>query len=99
SGPILDGRFLLETPEAAFAAGRQAPVPVIVGANSRDLGIGQAATKDDLFQIFGKAAAEARALYDPGNRETLEELRQQLFADKTLVEPSRHLADEMIRAG
>ncbi|MDP9810704.1 para-nitrobenzyl esterase [Rhizobium tibeticum] len=99
SGSIIDGRFLLETPEAAFAAGRQAPVPVIIGANNRDLGIGQAATKDDLFQLLGKYAAQARNLYDPTGQEPLDELKQQVFADKTLVEPSRHLADEMLRAG
>ncbi|NKL80687.1 carboxylesterase family protein [Rhizobium leguminosarum] len=99
SGAIIDGRFLLETPEAALAAGRQAPVPVIVGANNRDLGLGQAATKDDLFALFGKHAAEARTLYDPTGQQTLDELKQQVLADKTLVEPSRHLADEMIRAG
>ena len=99
SGAILDGRFLTESPEAAFAAGRQAMVPVIVGANSRDLGIGMAATKDDLFVLFGGHATEARALYDPEGSETLDELKQQILADMTLVEPSRHLADEMARAG
>jgi len=99
SGPIVDGRFLLETPEAAFAAGRQASVPVIVGTNSHGLGIGQAASKDDLFQMFGEHAAEARALYDPDNQETLDALKQQVLADKTVIEPSRHLADEMLRAG
>ncbi|MGO8601218.1 hypothetical protein ACDA55_36810, partial [Rhizobium ruizarguesonis] len=57
SGAMIDGRFLLETPEAAFAAGRQATVPVIVGTNNRDLGLGQAAKKDDLFALFGKHAA------------------------------------------
>jgi carboxylesterase type B len=56
SGSILDGRFLIEPPEAAFAAARQAIVPVIVGANSRDLGIGMAETKDDLFALFGDHA-------------------------------------------
>ena len=98
-GAILDGRFLTETPEAAFAAGHQAMVPVIVGANNRDLGIGTAETKDDLFALFGNLAPEARALYDPTGNETLDELKQQVLADKTLVEPSRHLADEMVRAG
>jgi para-nitrobenzyl esterase len=99
SGAILDGVFLPETPEAAFAAGRQAMVPVIVGANSRDLGIGLAATKDDLFALSGAYAAAARALYDPQGNEALDELTQQVLADKTLVEPSRHLANEMARAG
>jgi para-nitrobenzyl esterase len=99
SGAILDGQFLPETPEAAFAAGRQAMVPVIVGANSADLGIGLAATKDELFALFGDRAAQARALYDPAGSEPLDELTKQVLADKTLVEPSRHLADEMVRAG
>jgi para-nitrobenzyl esterase len=99
SGSIIEGKFLTETPDAAFAAGRQALFPVIVGANNRDLGIGQAATKDDLFTLLGAQAAAARGLYDPTGNETLDELKQQVLADKTLVEPSRHLADEMARAG
>jgi para-nitrobenzyl esterase len=98
AGAILDERFLVEPPEAAFAAGRQAMVPVMVGANSRDLGIGVAETKDDLFAQFGEPATEARSLYDPKGDEALDELKQQVLADKTLVEPSRHLADEMARA-
>ncbi|MBB2842621.1 UNVERIFIED_ORG: para-nitrobenzyl esterase [Rhizobium etli] len=99
SGPMIDGRFLLETPEAAFAASRQAPVPVIIGANDRGLGLGQAATKDDLFALFGSRAAEARSLYDPSGQQSLDELKQQVLADRTLVEPSRHLADEIARTG
>ena len=99
AGAILDGRFLTETPEVALAAGHQAMVPVIVGANNRDLGIGVADTKDALFALFGTHAAEARSLYDREGNETLEELKQQVLADRTLVEPSRHLADEMVRAG
>lgn len=99
SGSILDGRFLTETPEAAFAAGRQAKVPVIVGANNRDLGIGSVRSKEDLFALFGDLAAEARRRYDPQGSESFDELKQQILADKTLVEPSRHLADEMVRAG
>jgi para-nitrobenzyl esterase len=99
SGSILDGRFLTETPEAAFAAGHQAMVPVIVGANNRDLGIGAVRTKEDLFALFGDQAAEAGRRYDLNGNETFDELKQQILADKTLVEPSRHLADEMVRAG
>lgn len=99
SGPILDGRFLTETTEAAFAAGHQAMVPVIVGANNRDIAIGVAATKTELFALAKGEASEARALYDPDDGETLAELKQQLSADMVIVEPSRHLADEMARAG
>ena len=62
---IIDGRFLPERPEAALAAGRQAVVPVIIGANDRDLAIGSASTKHELFGLFGPDAPQARTLYDP----------------------------------
>jgi len=96
---IVDGRFLPERPEAALAAGRQAVVPVIIGANDRDLAIGSASTKYELFGLFGPDADRARKLYDPLGNQTLDELRQQVFADRTLVEPARHFANEMARAG
>ena len=46
---IIDGRFLREAPEAAPAGGRQAVVPIIVGANDRELAIGTAGTRLELF--------------------------------------------------
>lgn len=96
---IIDGRFLIQSPETALAAGRQAMVPVMIGANDRDLPIGSAQSKDELFAQFGSNSAEARRLYDPLGDQTLEELKQQVFADRTLVEPARHFANEMTRAG
>jgi len=96
---ILDGKLVAQTPDAAFAAGNWNKVPVIVGANSRDLDVGAAATKDDLFALFGAKADDARKLYDPDGSMTFEELKQQVLADKTLVEPARHLADEVAASG
>ena len=96
---IRDGRMVIEEPDAAIAAGHQAMVPVVVGANDRDLWVGIANSKDDLFAAFGSDAAEARKLYDPRGRQTLKELKQQVLADKTLVEPARHLADALARSG
>jgi para-nitrobenzyl esterase len=99
SGAILDGWFLSRSPEAVLAARPRSMVPIMVGTNDRDLGIGVAETKDDLFALFGEHAGEARALYDPTGNEALDELKQQVLADRTLVEPSRNLADEMVRIG
>jgi para-nitrobenzyl esterase len=96
---IVDGRFLTEPPQSALAAGRQAVVPVIVGANDRDLAVGSASTKYELFGLFGPDADLARRLYDPLGNQTLDELRQQVFADRAMVEPARHLANEMARTG
>jgi para-nitrobenzyl esterase len=74
-------------------------VPVVVGANDHDLYADTARSKDELFARFGPDAAVARGLYDPRGDQTLDELKQQVFADETLVEPARHLADEVSRAG
>ena len=96
---IIDGRFLTEPVETAVAAGHWTQVPIIVGANDRDLGLGVADSKDQLFTIFGPDAAEARKLYDPLGDQTLDELKQQVFADRTMTEPIRHLASLMVRSG
>ena len=90
---------LLKHSEATLAAGHQAAVPVMIGANNRDLGIGRADSKDALFVIFGADATEARKLYDPRGDQTLDELKQQLFAYKSMTEPARHLANMIARAG
>jgi para-nitrobenzyl esterase len=96
---IIDGRFLVERPEAALAAGRFARVPVIIGANDRDLPIGDAFSKDALFARFGSQAELARRLYDPLGVQDLSELKQQVFADGVLVEPTRHVANVVARHG
>lgn len=99
AGSMLDGKILAEPPEAAIAAGRWARVPTIVGANNRDLPVGVADSKDELFKTFGVFADEARKLYDPSGSETLDELKQQVFADRTMTEPARHFADLVARSG
>ncbi len=99
AGAIRDGRLVVEAPEAALAAGRQMRAPVMVGANNRDLGVGAANSKEELFAIFGPYVAEARKLYDPQGDQTFDELKQQVLADMRMVEPARHLANEIVRAG
>jgi para-nitrobenzyl esterase len=98
-GPILDGRIVVEPPESAVRAGRQARIPVIIGANDADYVVGIASSKDELFALAGPAEQQARALYDPRGDATLEALLPAVFADQTLIEPSRHLADALARVG
>ena len=98
AGSIVDGKLVVEAPEAAIAAGRWAKVPIIIGANDRDLPVGVANSKDELFAVFGPHAEEARKLYDPNGDQPLDELKQQVFADRTMTEPAQHLADVVARA-
>jgi para-nitrobenzyl esterase len=99
AGSMIDGKLIIETPEAAFAAGQWAKVPIIIGANDRDLAVGVADSTDQLFAVFGSQAEEARKLYDPKGDQPLDELKQQVFADRTMTEPARHLADVVAQGG
>ncbi len=74
------------------------PVPIIITEPAVGYG-GTARSKDELFSLFGPDAAIARGLYDPRGDQSLDELKQQVFADRTLVEPARHFANEFARAG
>jgi para-nitrobenzyl esterase len=96
---IVDGRFLVERPEIALRAGRFARVPVMIGANDRDLALGTAPSKEALFAPFGAEADLARRLYDPRGEHTLDELKQQIFADRVMVEPARHFANLVAASG
>jgi para-nitrobenzyl esterase len=96
---IIDGRFLPEPAETAVEAGQIAQVAVMIGANDRDLGIGSAQSKDELFARFGSDSSEARRLYDPRGDPTLDELKQQAFADRTMTEPVRHFAKLVAHSG
>jgi para-nitrobenzyl esterase len=70
SGPILDGQIIRETPLSAFAAGRQAPVPLIVGVNSLEWGFMTLPTypavpisAEQLLAEFGELAGAAGHAY------------------------------------
>jgi len=99
SHSIIDGRLVVEAPETALRAGRQARVPMIVGANDRDLAVTPAQTKDALFARLGPRAVEARALYDPTGKASFDDVRQAVCADFGMIEPSRILAEWMADAG
>jgi para-nitrobenzyl esterase len=99
SQSILDGRLVVEPPEIALRAGRWAKVPVITGANDFDLAASPAKTKEALFAPFGALVARAQGLYDPKSDGGFDELMPKIVADRTMVEPSRHLAELVTKSG
>lgn len=99
SGPIRDGRLILEAPDAAIAARRQAMAPLLVAADDPDFGLDAVTAKDALFALFGRDADEARKLYDPKGDQGLDALKQLVSADAARDEPARRLAEEAARSG
>ena len=100
SGPILDGRLTVETPQSAYEAGRQMRVPLIIGSNSADfVGFISADTKEALFSQFGEGKAEAMAAYDPSGTTDLRTLVVMAGADRVQAEPARMTATAFVAKG
>jgi para-nitrobenzyl esterase len=98
-GPMIDGKIVTGTPEEIFATGKWAKVPVMIGANSSDIGFGFARNMDELFARFGTHAAEARAAYDPEKSDNLRAVSMLVAADQMMVEPARFVARTVAAAG
>ena len=98
-GPMRDGQIVTGTPGQSFEAGIQAPVPVMIGTTSADIGFSTAATKDELFAPFGANAAAARRAYDPDGTIPLKALGATIAADRGMTEPARYAAEEISNAG
>lgn len=98
SGPVVDGRLVTGSAVEGFAAGRQAKVPLLIGANSDELGIipgflkgmfaGKTITQlglpeDKLLAIYGSKSA----------------LNADMPSDATFVEPAHALAGLAAKGG
>jgi para-nitrobenzyl esterase len=91
-GPIEDGTLNVGSPIALYAAGKAQRVPVVVGANSRDIGFMQARTLDELFAQFGDDNARARASYAPDPATPVAAAAFMAGGDQAMIEPAREIA-------
>ena len=95
SGPILDGKLVIETAESAYKAGRQASVPLIIGNSSAEIGgafVSTASSKDELFSLFGELEGEARSAFDPEGNKKFAEVLTKFNTDWVWGEPARMAA-------
>jgi len=102
SGPILDGKLVVETSESAYKAGRQAHVPLMIGNNSAEIGgpfVNASKSKEELFSLFGKLADEAKAAYDPDGKKEFAEVQTRFNTDKVWAEPARFTASAFAAKG
>lgn len=99
SGPMVDGKVMAQSPEEVFKRGGEAKVPVIVGANSDDLGFSSATTIEALLAPFGAHRAEARAAFDPKNQGDVRMIGQRIGAVRAMLEPARFIARGVAASG
>ncbi len=91
-GPIVDGAIVVESPQSAIVAGHWAKVPIIIGANSMDIGFPHGRTMDELFAPFGADEEKAKALYNPDHSDNVMMVGMRIAADQMMVEPSRFVS-------
>lgn len=99
AGPMIDGKLLVEEPEAAFMGDRQAKIPLIAGANSADIGFSSVKSREELFAPFGADRASAEKAYDQFAQTEFDALRSAMAADRMMVEPARFVVQTQRAAG
>ena len=94
SGPILDGKLVVETAESAYKAGRQSRVPIMIGSNSAEVsgGFVNAGSKEQLLSLFGNLKDEASKVYDPDDTVEFAKMLTMVNTDKVWAEPARFTA-------
>jgi len=102
AGPILDGKFVVETAESAYKAGRQARVPLMIGNNSAEIGggfVNSSSSKEELFALFGELKDEAKTAYDPDGIKEFAEVITKFNTDWVWGEPARFTASAYAEIG
>jgi len=64
-GPIVDGWVVPRSPEATFKSGKEAPIPLLLGTTSREIGASESrdALRRAIQDYAGKLAQQALTLY------------------------------------
>lgn len=100
AGPMSDGQIVTGEPGAIYAAGGGADVPLIVGANSMDIGFSMAKSMDEVFAPFGpERRVAAEAAFDPGKSGDVRKVGTLVASDTMMVEPARFVAKAWAKAG
>lgn len=88
---MIDGQLLIEDPLAVFERGEQAPVPLMIGANSDEYGDLPGIGLASLLAIgqFGDTTSALWAAYHPAGRP---DQINHFISDLVVVEPARHMA-------
>lgn len=98
-GPIIDGKIVVETPQAALLSGHYWRMPVMIGANSADIGFPHWKTLDETWAAFGSDASEAAGIYDPNKTGNTMMVGWKIGADMMMIEPARFVAKTISAAG
>jgi para-nitrobenzyl esterase len=98
-GPMIDGKVVTHTTESLYKKGKYQHVPLIVGANSMDIGFTHARTMDELFAPFGVNAEAAKRAYGAAGGTDVSALGMRVAADQLMIKPARFVAQTLSLQG
>ena len=100
-GPILDGKFMVETAQSAYQSGRAPRMPIIIGSNSAEVPAGfvNAGSKDEIWTMFGEMKDQAKNAYDPEGKVEFPGILSMVNTDKVWAEPARFTAASFSSSG
>ena len=98
-GPVLDGQIMAAAPARLYAEGKAAHVPLMVGANSLDIGFMQGKTVDELLAQFGADADKARSVYEVKSDDDVRKVAFRMGGDQVMGEPARYVARTLTAHG
>ena len=98
-GPVLDGQIMTVAPARLYAEGKAAHVPLMVGANSLDIGFMQGKTVDELLAQFGANADKARTVYEVKSDDDVKKVAFRMGGDQVMGEPARYVARTLTAHG
>ncbi len=99
SGPIIDGTMVVEEPQTLYRAGKYRHVPIVIGANSMDMGNSRASTIQEIFAPFGGSAQAAKAAYRASTATDVQALGVAVSSDAMMAEPARFVAQTLSSQG
>ncbi|MDB6012083.1 MAG: pnbA1 [Gammaproteobacteria bacterium] len=98
-GPVLDGKVMPAEPAKVYADGKAARVPLMVGANSLDIGFMKGDTIDELLAQFGANADKARNVYEVKSGDDVKKVAFRMGGDQMMGEPARYVARALAAHG
>jgi para-nitrobenzyl esterase len=102
SGPILDGKLVVETAESAYRLGKSPKIPILIGNCSAEIGgpfVSSSKTKEEFFASFGPHMTDVKAAYDPDGSKSFDEVITLFNTDWVWGEPGRMTAKAFISNG
>lgn len=101
SGPMTDGKLVLDNPQVFYDQGQDLSMPLMVGTTDAEIGFPpQVKTMQEALAMFGEANfARAKQAFTNGKDVEPQAVAQALSSDLLMVEPGRYVLRQAAKQG